>query len=70
MVLLDLIAAGVLSFDCVCVEENKNFRNVVNLYRVFCEDLFPQKKAQREGIRKDLCPQITQMHADGGEGEF
>ena len=30
----------------------------------FREDLFPRKKTQHEGIRKDLCPQMTQMHAD------
>jgi hypothetical protein len=29
----------------------------------FREDLFPRKKTQHEGIRKDLCPQMTQMHA-------
>jgi hypothetical protein len=32
------------------------------------EDFFPLTK-MREG-KKDLCPQMTQMHADGGEEQL
>ena len=35
----------------------------------FREDFVLQNKAN-QGIKEDLCPQMTQIHADGGEGEF